>query len=136
MSVVLGLDIGKQKTGIAKADSLGIVIKPLKTIKTIDLFLELETLMQDFVIEKLVIGEPINFQKGNNDNFVFIQTIIEKLKKQFSHLEISSINESFTSKEASEILKQQGIKINKDNKSLVDMYAAAIILEQYFLHTN
>ena len=129
---VIGLDIGKKRTGIAKSDSMGIVIKPYKTVLTQELIKELESINSEIGIEKFIIGEPVNIEKGNNEAYSFVIETKNKLSEHFQGLEIELIDERFTSKEAQATLNAQGKKINKDNKELIDMYAAAIILEQYF----
>ena len=132
MSIIIGLDIGKKRTGIAKSDSMGIIIKPLKTIETKDLITELKKLGEENKIEKFVLGEPINIEAGNKEAYDFVMQSKAQIEKAFTDIEIVFIDERFTSKEAQATLKEQGTKINKENKGLIDMYAAAIILEQYF----
>jgi putative holliday junction resolvase len=132
MSVIIGLDIGKKRTGIARSDSMGIIIKPLKTVLTQELINELKKLDQESNIEKFIIGEPINIEQGNKDAHNFVMETKRKIEEDFPNIEIKLIDERFTSKEAQASLKEQGKKINKDNKDLIDMYAAGIILEQYF----
>ncbi len=132
MSIVLGLDIGKARTGIARSDTQGIIIKPLKTIKTSELIQELKSMEEEYGIELLVIGEPVNLQKGNNDAYQFVMKTKADIENNFKNTKIELINEAFTSKEAEDLLKEQGKKIDKENKYLIDMYAAGIILEQYF----
>jgi putative holliday junction resolvase len=132
MSIIIGLDIGKKRTGIAKSDSLGIIIKPLKTVLTENLIEELKNLNEENNIEHFVIGEPINIENGNNEAHEFVLKTKIEIEKNFNQAKTSLIDERFTSKEAQAALKNQGHKIGKDNKDLIDMYAAAIILEQYF----
>tara|TARA_B100001989_G_C24486875_1_gene437435 strand:- start:305 stop:715 length:411 start_codon:yes stop_codon:yes gene_type:complete len=136
MSIILGLDIGKKRTGIAKSDSMGIIIKPLKTVLTEKLIEEIKELEKENEIEKFIIGEPINIQAGNNDAHTCVMQNKAKIEKNFQGKEIILIDERFTSKEAQAALKEQGQKISKDNKGLIDMYAAGIILEQYFSLTD
>lgn len=132
MPVVIGLDIGKKRTGIAKSDTMGIVIKPLKTVLSQDLLRELEKLEQEFGIEQFIIGEPINIETGNKDAYNFVMKMKDEISQNFPSIKINLIDERFTSKEAQAALKDQGKKITRDNKELIDMYAAGIILEQYF----
>ena len=136
MNIYLALDIGEKRTGIAKSDSMGIIIKPLKTILSENLLAEIKSLDQKFKIEKLIIGEAINIKSGNQDTIKMIQEKIHSIKKTFPEFKIELIDESYTSKEAETILKQKGLKLNKDNKELIDQYAAAIILETYWTITN
>jgi putative holliday junction resolvase len=132
MPVVIGLDIGKKRTGIAKSDTMGILIKPLKTVLSENLIKELKKLEQELGIEQFVIGEPINIETGNKDAHNFVMKMKNEISRNFPSLKINLIDERFTSKEAQTALKNQGKKITKDNKELIDMYAAGIILEQYF----
>lgn len=136
MGIYLGLDIGKKRTGIAKSDSMGIIVKPLKTILTEDLLEELQSLDQEFGIEKLIIGEPVNIQEGNNEALENVHKVIEAIKRNLTELEIETIDERFTSKEAEATIKQKGIKLSQDNKGLIDQYAAAIILETFWKMIN
>lgn len=132
MDIVLGLDIGAKKTGIAKSDSMGVIIKPLKTVLSDKLIEEINGIKEEIDISTFVIGEPTNIEGGNQDAAKMVNSKIEELKKAFPGITIERINESFTSREAQGILKEKGIHINKENKSMVDMYAAAIILETFF----
>lgn len=132
MSIVIGLDIGSKRTGIAKSDAMGIIIKPFKTVGTAELISELKKIEDEFGIEKFVIGEPHNIQEGNKDAYNFVMKTKSQIETKFPKTPISMIDERFTSKEAQEAIKEQGTKLSKDNKGLIDSYAAAIILEQYF----
>lgn len=131
MSVYIALDIGKKRTGIAKSDSMGIIVKPLKTILTANILEEIESLDQEYEIMRLIIGEPINIQAGNQEALINVHEQIKLIKNYYPKLEIELIDERFTSKEAETIIKQKGINLNKDNKDLIDQYAAAILLETW-----
>ena len=132
MSVYIALDIGKKRTGIAKSDSMGIIVKPLKTILTESILEEIESLDQEYEITRLIIGEPINIQEGNQEALINVHEQIKRIKNHFPNLAIELIDERFTSKEAETIIKQKGISLNKDNKDLIDQYAAAILLETWW----
>ena len=136
MEIVIALDIGKTKTGIAKSDPMGILIKPFKTVLTLDLISELEDLLQEFEIQTIVIGKPINTGFENKDSLNLVEIESNKIKTKFPTTEIVYVNESFTSREAETILKDKGIKIQKNNKELLDMYAAAILLEEFFQNNS
>jgi putative holliday junction resolvase len=132
MPIYIALDIGKKRTGIARSDNLGIVIKPYKTIMTEKLIEELQNINNELGIEKLIIGEPINIQDGNTEALTNVKKHIHLINNTFDNLKIDLIDERFTSKEAESIIKQKGINISKDNKELIDQYAAAILLETYW----
>jgi putative Holliday junction resolvase len=132
MPIYLALDIGKKRTGIARSDHMGIVIKPFKTIFTENLIQELGKIDEELGIEKLIIGEPINIGDGNNEALTNVREQVHLIQQSFNKIKIELIDERFTSKEAEAIIKQKGIFINKENKELIDQYAAAIILETYW----
>jgi putative Holliday junction resolvase len=130
MSSIIALDIGMKRTGIAKSDALGIAIKPYKTIDTLLLVDEIFDLSQKFEISKIIIGLPHN--QGSQETQNFIKEQSKKIQAEFSEIEIIFVNEAYSSREAEARLKERGIKINQGNKELIDMEAAAILLEQAF----
>ena len=130
MSSILALDIGMKRTGIAKSDELGIAIKALKTVDTILLVDEIFDLNQKFELSKLIIG--LHENEGSQETIDFIKTQSKALQDKFSEIDIIFVNEAYSSREAEARLKARGIKINQENKGLVDMEAAAILLEQAF----
>lgn len=132
LEIVLALDIGKARTGIARSDALGIVIKALKTIDTKNIPKEINELEKEFEIKKIIVGKPFNLEKGSKDTLVFIEKTTKHLQDLYPKIEFIFIDERYTSKEAEAVLNNKGVKINKDNKSLLDMYSAAIILEHYW----
>ena len=136
LEIVLALDIGKARTGLARSDALGIVIKALKTIDTKNIAQEIIEIEKEFEIKKIIIGKPFNIEKGNKDSLVFIEKTAKSLQELFPKFEFIFVDERYTSKEAEAVLNNKGIKINKDNKSLLDMYSAAIILEHYWEELN
>ncbi len=129
----LALDIGKVKTGIAKADPLGIVIRALRTVPTEQLLTELQKLSQDYEITKLIIGLPINMDNTEGDQAKYVRNLVDNiLSAQILSAEIIFEDEKLSSEAAIEELREQGIKIRENNKNLVDSQAAALILRQYF----
>ncbi len=132
MEIILALDIGLKRTGIARSDALGILVKALKTIETDNIIQELNNIQKGYSISKIIIGIPVNPESTNKDTELMIKTKAQEIQNSFPKLEIIFENETCSSKEAEERLKSQGIKLNQDNKALIDAEAAAIILEQYF----
>lgn len=132
----IALDIGKTKTGIAKADPLGIVCKPLKTVLTVDLHDALRQLLEDYEISKLIIGLPTHMHGGEAEQAQHVRSVVDNILSanilSKDNTEIIFEDEKLSSEAATQELKEQGIRINKDNKSLVDSQAAALLLRQYF----
>ena len=131
MEQIIALDIGETRTGIAKADIEGILVKAYKTIPTENIIQEIQEIEKDFEIKTIVIGLPLNIDGSDNEQSRKIRAEAEKLE-QFGNKELVFEDEKLSSGEAVERLKARGITIKQDNKSLIDAEAAAIILEQYF----
>lgn len=132
MEIILALDIGLKRTGIARSDALGILIKALKTIETDNIIQELDNIKQDYVLSKIVIGLPINAEGQAQNTELMIRAKAQEIQNKFPEFNIIFENEACSSKEAETRLKSRNIQLNKDNKGLIDAEAAAVILEQYF----
>ncbi len=135
----IALDIGKVKTGIAKADSLGIVCSPLKTVATTDIHKELLALLESYDITKLIIGLPTHMHGGVSEQAEHVRSIVDNILSAnilSANTEIIFEDEKLSSEAATLELKEQGIRINKGNKQLVDSQAAALLLRQYFDSVN
>lgn len=132
MNIIIGLDIGDARVGIARSDIQGIVIKPLKTVKTETTIDEIKLLLEDYNIDKFIVGLPKNMDGCEGDQAAKTRKFAESIKANFPSIELSFEDERLTSQAASEMIKAKGIKIGQHNKELIDSYAAAVILEQYF----
>lgn len=132
MAVILGLDIGDVRIGVAISDELGIAAHPLCTItrqnRKVDLA-ALNALIDAHGVDQIVIGLPLRL-----NGEVGIQA--QKVKKfaafleRASNLPISFWDESFTTVEAEQIL-QHTKKRRKKQKRIIDQVAAVLILESY-----
>lgn len=132
MEQVIALDIGEKRIGIATADSMGLAVRPYKTVLKNELFKTLESLSQEYKIVKLVIGLPKHADGNKSEQTLKVESFAEIIKEAFSHLDICFEDEILTSSAARERLLDMGIRLTEKNKGLIDMHAAAIILEQYF----
>ncbi len=132
LETIIALDIGKSKTGIAKADPMGIVVTALKTVPTAALQEELIALQNDYEITKLIIGLPINMDNTEGEQAKFVRDLVETQIATMLSAEIVYEDEKLSSEAASEILKARGIKLKEKNKTLIDSEAAALLLKQHF----
>jgi putative Holliday junction resolvase len=132
MEQIVALDIGEKRVGIATSDTLGLGIRPYKTVLKDELIKTLEALMKEYDLIKLVIGLP-KHRDGNKSEQTFkVESFTELIRERFSNLDICFEDEILTSSAAKERLLDMGVHITEKNKGLIDMHAAAIILEQYF----
>jgi putative Holliday junction resolvase len=75
MSRILGLDYGMKRTGIATTDPLQIIVNPLEVVATEKLYEHLVDYITNEDVEKIVIGEPKDFE----GNPTYIEKHIQEL---------------------------------------------------------
>ena len=132
MSVIVAIDFGEKRTGLAITDPLKIIASSLTTLETslvIDFLIEF-TLKND--VEKFVIGLPM--QKDNTESFIELKILvfIQKLKNSIPKVKIDRYDERYTSVIAKKTLISSGIgKKKRKNKNLVDSISATILLQSY-----
>ncbi|MDF1698146.1 MAG: Holliday junction resolvase RuvX [Saprospiraceae bacterium] len=135
MSRIIGLDFGIKKCGVAATDNLQLIVTPLDTIETKNIYLFFEKYMKEEDVQKLVVGLP----KHKDGNFTYlkkdIDIFVSNIQKKYPDLEIDFEDEGFTSMEAKEIILRSGIRKSKRrDKTLVDRISAVLILQRYLGH--
>jgi putative Holliday junction resolvase len=131
MSVVLCIDFGLKRCGLALSDPNRIIASPLETIASIQLENWLEQAIPQRQIKEIVLGYPTRLDGSDShvtENVRLLKTVLEK---KFPAIPIHLFDERFSSKMASEAIYQMGHKKKKHDKSLVDQVAAAMILQEY-----
>lgn len=132
---IMGLDFGKIRIGIAISDSLKMFAIAHKTIlNNSAAFIELEKIVKDKNVIKFILGIP-NEERQKKDSKTSVINDVKKFKasleKRFG-LEVELWDETYTSVIAQQmILESVNKKIKRQNKNLLDMYSAAIILQEY-----
>ena len=132
MSIILGLDIGDARTGVAISDELGIAAHPLCTIQRKSrkaLLAELQELVTAHKVERIVVGLPLHLNDTEGKQAQKVRKFAEKLEQQIN-LPIIFWDESFTTFEAAQILRGTK-KRRKKRKQVIDQVAAVLILEGY-----
>lgn len=134
MEKYIGLDLGTKSLGIAISDSLGI-IHPRENYNfekgnykkarnhLIDL-LEIEN------IKNVVIGLPKQLDLQEGERCQSVRRFIDDLLKEKPNLNVFYCDESFTTIEARERLREEGLKEDKIKK-IIDMMSAVVILEDF-----
>jgi putative Holliday junction resolvase len=120
---ILAIDYGRKKIGLAFASTQVDVVLPLGQISGSDDRLkreQIDKIIKDKKIEKIVVGLPLGLQGEENDNTVRVRNFGEKLST-LSGLIVEFIDERFTSREAD----RMGGAVSRDEK------AAMVILQSY-----
>lgn|SRR5690606_2654678 len=129
---VMAFDYGTKRIGIAVTDPMQLIATSLTTIhpKEIWTFLADYLLKED--VETFVVGKPLQMDGTASQSAQHIVGFMRKLKKTYPRIPIVEVDERFTSKMASSIIAQSGMKKNKrQEKGLVDAVSATIILQTY-----
>ena len=132
MSIILGLDIGDARTGVAISDELGIAAHPLCTIHRKSrkaVLAELQELVSAHKVERIVVGLPLQLDGETGTQARKVKRFAERLEQQVN-LPIVFWDESFTTFEAAQILRGTK-KRRKKRKQVIDQVAAVLILEGY-----
>ena len=127
MSYILGVDYGLKYIGIALSDKNGIYSSPYSLKLNNKEFLPyFNKLLQEYTIDIIVVGNPLNSQGEDSDFSLEIKKFISHFKD--SNLSFILWNETLTSKQASKYLTKK--------RKRIDDIAANIILQEYLDFKN
>ena len=131
-SRVMGIDFGLRRIGIALSDSLKMFAYAHVTIpNNSSTFIELEKIIKEKNVIKVILGFPDENHISKTSVVNDIKKFKDSLEKKFL-LPVELWDETFTSAMAQKkIIESVNKKGKRKNKGLLDMYAAAIILQEY-----
>ena len=128
---ILALDYGDKRIGVAICDELEIAAHGLTTIirknskADINMISEFITNLR---VEKIVVGYPIRIDGSEGRQCEKVNSFISRLETHFS-IPVVRWNETFSTKEAEDIMKGNGHV--RDKKNIIDRIAASVILQSY-----
>lgn len=132
MGRALAIDYGRKRCGIAVTDEFQMIASPLCTVTSGDLITFLKDYVINEIVDVFVIGESVQMDGTPSQSAEFIEPFIKLLKKTFPAIPVERIDERFTSKMASQTIRQSGAKKkDRQDKGLIDRVSAAIILQTY-----
>ncbi|MCR5201603.1 MAG: Holliday junction resolvase RuvX [Lachnospiraceae bacterium] len=132
---IIGLDYGDKTVGVALSDELYMTAQPLKTIfrdrtnKLRRTYAEIERIIKEYKVEKVVIGLP---KKMNNEE----GEMCEKVRAfgadvaRRTGLPVEYVDERLTTHSADEVLEEGNVKKER-RKHYIDKIAASLILKTY-----
>lgn len=137
MSKILAIDFGLKRTGLALSDDRKIFAFGLKTVDSKHLMNELILLVEKEKITEIVIGEPKRLDTSDSHITQNVHLLKAALEKQFPLVKLALLDERFTSKMASAVIAQSGLKKkDKQQKALIDEVSATIILQDYLQNSS
>ncbi|MBR6403591.1 MAG: Holliday junction resolvase RuvX [Eubacterium sp.] len=132
---IMGLDYGDKTVGVAVSDELLITAQPVTVIerersnKLRKTYQQLEELIGQYEVEKIVVGKPLNMNGTEGERVEKTRVFCDELNRR-TGLEIIEVDERLTTTEADRILEETGVA-HSGRKAHIDKMAAAIILQTY-----
>jgi putative Holliday junction resolvase len=130
MSIILGIDYGGKRIGLALSDPEEKLARRFITlINSSEVISDLEKIIAGEKVEKVVVGLPVGFS-GESEQTRKVEGFIGILRESIK-IPVVKVNEVLTSKMAEENLRNVGVR---DIKEVLDQEAARIILQDYLDH--
>lgn len=128
----MAFDYGTKRLGMAVTDPLQIIATGLGTIHPKDAVAYLKKYLLAGQVELFVVGEPRQMDGTPSQSAQHVKGFISTLKKNFPHIPVETLDERFTSKMASAVIAQSGLKkTDRQDKNRIDVISATIILQSY-----
>ncbi len=132
MARIIAIDYGLKRTGLAVTDPLQIISTGLTTVESKQLIPFLKDYFSKEQVERIIIGEPKNWDDTDTHATPLVEKCIKELQKQFPAIPITKVDERYTSKMAKQAMIDMGMKkMQRRNKAIVDEIAATIMLQDY-----
>lgn len=129
---LMAFDYGTKRIGIAVTDPLQIIATALTTVHPEEIWQYLKNYTLQEPIETFVVGKPLQMDGTDSESAQHVLGFVRKLRREFPAINVVEVDERFTSKMASSVIAQSGMKKNKKhNKGLIDTVSATIILQTY-----
>ena len=132
MARIICIDYGAKRTGIAVTDPMQIIATALITIETKELMPYLKKYCLQEAVELILIGLPLNLDDSPTHGTPLVLAAIKQLEKNFATIPIKTVDERYSSKNASRAMVEMGMK-KKDRqiKGNIDQVAATMLLQEY-----
>lgn len=127
---ILALDIGTVRIGVAIADAVARLPRPLTTLANDESFIEqVLSIITSESVTVLVVGLPRSLDGDDTDQTRLVRSFVASWESEIS-LPISYQDEALSSARAKDELQSRG---RPYQKAAVDALAATFILEDYLL---
>lgn len=129
---ILGLDVGLRRIGLALSDPLRITAQGIETLVRKNLrfdYFRLCRLAKVHEVGLFVVGYPLHMSGDEGNQAVLVREFSEKLEEK-SGIPVKLWDERMTTLEATRVLKDSGISLEKRKKA-VDRLSAVLILQSY-----
>jgi len=127
---ILGIDLGRERIGVAVSDELGMLAHPVETIRARgDATRRIAEIVQEKNAERVVIGLPRHMNGSVGAGAAEALAFAEKLRTCVA-CEVVTWDERMTTMAANRALRDSGQK-TRNSRGVVDQVAAQMILQGY-----
>ncbi len=129
---ILALDLGKKRIGLAISDPLGVTAQGLPNIVRTNKRTDLDALARlaaEREVRLFLMGNPLNMSGREGRQSEWVKEFAEALERR-TNLPVKLWDERLTTVEASRVLRESGISIEK-RAAAVDRLSAVILLQSY-----
>jgi putative Holliday junction resolvase len=130
--ILLGIDYGTRRTGVAVSDPMGILASPVAVVQAEGrktLVAALAQIAADRRAEGIILGLPLRTDGTKGDKALACEALADLLRAQ-TGLPVTLWDERFSSVEANRALSGVNVR-GKARKAVVDAVAAVVILQSY-----
>jgi putative Holliday junction resolvase len=130
--VIMALDVGSKRIGIAVSDPSATFALPVATIDRTnrrDDLMRIKELADSYGIAELVVGDPLTLAGDRGIAAREMDAFVEKLREVFPGT-IHRVDERLTTAQATKSLIAADVSRQK-RRTIVDRMAAALILESF-----
>ena len=132
MGVIIGIDFGKKRIGLAQTDPNHLIASGLCTLSTPKVIEYLGDYLNHTPIDKFVVGQPKQMDGKYSAVEKDILKFITELQNNFESIPVFRQDERFTSKIAFKSLVEIGAnKKTRKDKAIVDQISATLILQSF-----
>ena len=132
MGRLLGLDVGRKRTGMAVTDPLRIIPDGMGYASTGEIPDRVRDYCQREEVDAIIIGLPKQADNTPSESEKYITPLINRLRKLLPTMPIIRYDERFTSVIANRTLLESGMgRMKRREKGLVDEISAVIILRDF-----
>lgn len=132
---IMGLDYGAKTVGVAVSDPLFVTAQGIEIIrrkeenKLRQTLARIETLIQEYEVEEIVVGLPVHLNASEGDRAQKTREFADWLFRR-TGLPIHFQDERLTTAAADRVLEEAGIR-RENRKAYVDKIAAVFILQVF-----
>ena len=129
--MLIGVDFGLKRTGVAVTDSSMIIASPLDMIPSDQIMDWIKAFHTKHSLTGIVLGFPLSMNGEYTHITENVLLFKAALEKEIADLPVYLQDERHSSQRASEAIHHLGKKKHGKNKGIVDKVSAAIILQDY-----